>query len=213
MVKQNDEMVCYTARLSEPKLSKKELGDILSKYSTSYVIGYEVGELNERPHYQIYFESRSLKRTLEVPFRNQAKAAGLKGNAGWFLQVCEDRIKTIAYCLKDNDYLIEGISEADLQVAKEYDISVKNGLKTRKSNKRTQLQCIEDVYAEELKSLPHRGFGIAEITKLVVRYFKESGTLIREFALVSIVQTLALKYVPEYQGDLERRLLDKVLMK
>jgi len=78
---------------------------------------------------------------------------------------------------------------------------------------RKELQKIEEMYAEELKDLPCRGFGIAKITQLVVGYFKETGILVREFAMVSIVQTLSLKYVPEYAGDLERRILDKIVLK
>lgn len=197
----------YKLRVDTDNLDTIE--DVLKKYTSKYIVSLE-NEGKENPHTHSYIETDTKQATL----RNVLRKTFGAGNSSYSLKELDEQSpkEYLAYVIKEKNYR-HNLSEEVIKQAKEYDEKVKEGIKEKKQGRKTQLQKIEEMYAEELKDLPCRGFGIAKITQLVVGYFKETGILVREFAMVSIVQTLSLKYVPEYAGDLERRILDKIVLK
>jgi len=55
-----------------------------------------------------------------------------------------------------------------------------------------------------------KGFAMPEITDMVLKYYKENNILVREFQIISLVQTLSLQYIDGYLEEYSRRLVDKM---
>lgn len=176
--------------------------DVVRSLSNTYLYCVEGGD--ENPHCHFYVE---LSKT-SVTLRNKLKALGLRGNASYSLKSLDERypIEYLAYIVKQSRWKNHGVPQDVLELALAHDLKVKEQMAEKKLSRRTQLQKIEDACKfSELKDPPSADC----IIKAVVAYYKESGTLVREFQLVAISQTLALKYSPKYDSMLASRIYDK----
>lgn len=182
---------------------------LLDKYCDSYIVSYE-GEASDNPHCHGYLETTTKQATIRNAIRKQFGA----GNGSYSLKSLDERrpLEYLAYILKEGDYECSGISEEDLTKAKEHDLKVKNQLKEKKANRRTALQVIQDELSEELP--PREGETYEDYKKrlllLVIRWYKQKGTLIRQFMIVSQVQTLLLKYHEHGDHELYCSLIERI---
>ena len=190
------------------------IDSFLAKYSTGtwlYCLengmkpaGPETVLVVPNPHCHIYMESTFANTTLRVPIR---KAVG-SGNKAYSLVKCDHMpMKYFAYIVKEGRYYSSGISEETLKEALEYDDKVKEDMKNRKKRGTTVLQKIIDHYGWD----ENPPTWLPAITESVILYYKETGTLVREFAIISQVQTICLRYVPEYKDLLVKKISQKVM--
>lgn len=203
--------------------------ELCLKYFNTYLISFE-GRDTDNPHCHIF-------GTLKIEYKEPAlrsyirKAVG-SGNGNYSLKKLDNDkpIEYLAYCLKEDTNPRHNLPEALFKEAEEYNQKVKEEIKQKKANRRTQLQIIIDDHCshffpsdenpniyfyrtEPTKDDPNQYkifVGKETIINLVINYFKETGTLIRQFALISIIQTLLLKYVPDYSRELYNKIDDQI---
>jgi len=150
--------------------------------------------------------------TKEATLRKNLRELGLKGNGSYSLkEVDESPIEYIAYMMKEGQFYNCGISQEVIDKSRLYDIEVKKEIKSKKESKKTQLQRIEAYVSERLRS----NGGVQVITfagwiRHVIEWFKDEGTLFREFQVVSLAQTLFLKNNPEGVKVLEHYIKEKI---
>lgn len=115
-------------------------------------------------------------------------------------------LKYHAYMAKVSEPTYVGFSVASLSAMK-LQIEVRNKavkaeIAERKAKRRTVLQQMEDEfgYDKDGKSLT---LDVNMVCRDVCNFYRNHGKLVREFAMISQVQTLLLKYLPRYQNVLE----------
>lgn len=184
---------------------------LLDRYSYSYLVGFENQE-GSNPHIHAYLETNTKGPTLRASIRKYFGG----GNGSYSLKTTEeDPLEYIAYIIKDGRYEEENIDPELLTRALEYDRKIKAEIKEKKANRRTTLQKIEDRYFSDIVgdgpyilSKLDQHVTPSYIAESVVSYYKEEGILIRKFMLVSLVQTLCLKYTQTYANTLKNELLE-----
>lgn len=192
----------YSSRIDTHNVSF--INSFLAEYTTGTWMYCLEG--TDNPHCHMYFESTlATKKELDKMRYSIRKVVG-SGNKAYMLKKCDHMpMKYFAYMTKDGRYFHNGISEETLKEALEYDENVKSDL-SKKKTRMTILEQIIDFY--EYDTTPPTW--PAKITEDVVNFYKMNGTLVREFAMVSQVQTLCLKYLKDYTHVLEKRINEKV---
>ena len=178
----------------------------LAEYSTGTWMYCLEGKGTDNPHCHAYFESTfATKKELDKLRYSIRKKVG-SGNKAYMLKKCDHMpMEYFAYMVKDGDYYHQGMSEETLKEALEYDENVKSDL-SKKKQRMTILQKIEHHYSYA-QAPPTDARAIIHD---VIQYYRETETLVREFAIISQVQTLTLKYIPKYAGLLQDRVFEKV---
>lgn len=193
----------YKLRVDTDDLDKME--EILKKYSTNYIVSLE-NEGKDNVHSHSYFETTTKGPTI----RNVLRKIYGSGNSVYSLKELDEAepIEYLAYVIKEKKYRYN-VSEELIEKAKEYDSKVKEQIKEKKLKRRTVLQCLEDYIKEHHSSIFTNPYGPSQkdMVKIVVEYYKSQGILIRRFMLTSLVDTLSLKYVPNYSERLELEIL------
>lgn len=199
-------MKCFKLRVDLEDVSLDSVLDVVMHFSNVYMYCSEDSD-GDNPHCHFYLEVD--KGSAAV--RTKLRSLGLKGNSSYSLKELDERnpVEYLAYMMKGKDWKNCGVPEDIIEEAKNYDKKVKAQMKEKKAQRRTVLQKIEDEY-----DLP-KVWGDApptlkQVVSKVVEYHKKSGVLIREFAMVSITQTLCLKYMPSYESHLYCAIFDKV---
>lgn len=145
----------------------------------------------ENPHSHFYLE---LEKTPAL--RSYIRKTVGSGNTAYSLKKLDSLVPVeyLAYIIKCGEFRSHSV---DLSEAQAYDSSVKDKMKSDKK----RMSLIDKVIlfnrwdAESLLDYHNIISGIIE-------YYKDQGTLIREFQLVSLAQTLFLKFIPSYHDDL-----------
>lgn len=190
-----------------------------------YIYGYEIKA--ERPHYHIYVETDMTYAQVKYQLIKYFCDKTHRGNSVYAFSKIEYRdedtnlpLKYIGYCTKENNYKYENISDEDLKSAISIESKTQESIKEKKKSKQTQLQILCGILEslstkdEEYINIKNNATGTTwtkdDIINLVITYYKEKEILIRQFQLVSLCQTLALKYTPTYEYELRHKLNDLI---
>lgn len=186
---------------------------LCDKYAKEYLYTYEnTGE--ENPHVHMYLQLSKQSRTVRAYIR---KVFG-SGNGVYSLKELDEQypIEYLAYCMKLGEPT-HNLPNEIIDKAKSYDLDVKRSMKEKKSSRRTQLQILDDIIGTECElqgDVYVRSNGLIPckefVVDTVIRYYKDEKKLVREFMIVSLVQSLCLKYVPSYDYELKRKILDRI---
>lgn len=163
----------------------------------------------ENPHCHCYLKT-VLKRDTMVKRIKQLKNY-VKGNGFYSLRELipddDKNLKYHAYMCKESKPTYHGFTSDEIEEIKAYQSKVKEQIKEKKAKKRTILQQMEDKFNYK------RGEVFTDqVVEDVINFYEEQGTLVREFAMISQVQTLLLKYDPTYKMTLSvniHKALDK----
>lgn len=180
-------------KLRVDTIDPEVLGYITHHYSPDcYLVAVE-GLTDTNPHSHYYLEMEGKPTALRAYIRKTVGA----GNGIYSLVELdtEKPVEYLAYCIKGADYTSHNI---DLEPAKSHDFKIKNDRVKLKKEKKTVLQLIIEHYKYDETGISDRATCIDQ----VILYHKEKGVLIREFAMISIVQTLLLKYDSDYSVTL-----------
>lgn len=198
-------MLYYKLRVDTDDIDKIEA--ILKKYTSSYIVCLEnVGTDNTHSH--SYLETTEKQATL----RNVLRKTFGAGNSSYSLKELDERypIEYLAYVVKEKLYR-HNLPQCEIDKAIEYDNNIKNEMKEKKANRKTQLEKIIELNKEALESMKEgKGYALPDITKMVLKYYKDNKILVREFQIISLVQTLSLQYVDGYLDEYSRRIVDKM---
>ena len=201
-------MEYWKLRIHTDDIDKVE--DVLKKYATSYVVSFETAQ---REHIHSYLETTQKEATI----RNKLRKTFGSGNQTYSLKELDEEkpIEYLRYVVKDGLYR-HNLPQDLIDKAIESDLQVKEGMKEKKKSKKTQLVLIRERYFNK-RVKNHLGveedfkdYTLSYVLDSVMEYYEESDILIREFQLVSLIQTLSLKYVKGYKTKFRSRLLDKV---
>lgn len=203
--------------------------DMAKKYFERYVVSFE--DQRKHPHCHFYLEFKSSVKVLSFrQYLSRTFNTESKGNGRYALAELDstEPIEYLGYITKQGDYQTHEMCPFLMAEAIAHEVDLKASMKEKKKARRTQLQTIsEDCFGEAYLRTdgpvpgwkvkldpdnPNREQDLDQtyITKVVVDYYYEQGTLIREFALLSIIQTLTLKYDTNGREHLTQRLLEKL---
>lgn len=154
------------------------------------------------PHSHLYIETDIKRETMVSWIRKNIGA----GNRSYSLKKLEDEhniYKYIAYVIKEGDYH-QRVQSGLLEKAKEYDLKVKKEMSDKKKTVVERIKVdIGDTFDGSLYDL---------VDKVTDMYIAE-GKLVRQFQLVSIIQTLALHYnVDDFRKTYKMRLIEKIIL-
>jgi len=177
-------------------INHQDVKDLLEKYSPDcWVYSREkTGTLNEHVH--CYLETRSNSATIRTQIRRKFGS----GNGKYSLKELDEQrpIEYMAYIIKDNVFFYHNIDDFTIVEYQEYNMDVVDEMKRKKNSRKTQLETLK----EKAEETPGQIDSIESCVDFVVQYYKDTGKLVRKFQIISLAQTLALKYVPEYEHSL-----------
>lgn len=145
----------------------------------------------ENPHSHFYLE---LDKTPAL--RAYIRKTVGSGNTAYSLKKMDSLkpVEYLAYIIKCGEFRSHNVA---LEEAQAYDSSVKDKMKSDKK----RMSLIDKVIQHHhWDTEPPREYHY--IIGGIIQYYKDQGTLIREFQLVSLAQTLFLKFIPDYGEDL-----------
>lgn len=135
-----------------------------------------------------------------------AKSFG-KGNKFFSYKKVSDTVKYLAYMIKEGD-LQGNVMSYDpelLKQASEYDAQVKKDLKAKKEK-----GPVWQMIMNEMEAKGETDWSPANVTRYVIYWNKRETKLVREFFMVSTIQTILLQKNEDYSIQLESSLMDKV---
>lgn len=186
---------------------KEKFREFLLKYTDKYLFAME-NKGKENTHIHAYMETTTKQATLRTNIRKRFGS----GNGVYSLKELDAAapVEYLAYCIKEDKSYDTNLSPEVIDLAKEYDFQVKKEIKEKKANRKTILQKIQAEYEFEIGK-----YDADQIITIVIQYTKDHELPVREFAMLSQVQTLLLKYSPEYFHTLSCNLhkgIDKTRM-
>lgn len=121
-------------------------------------------------------------------------------------------IEYLAYCIKQKRYR-HNLPEYVIANAIEHNDKVVSEMKKKKTERKTILQQIIEAHEGELFLLEEMDLGKAVHTTyhIVVNFYKEKKALIREFQILSLVQTILVQYVSYYPNVMYKNVYDKLI--
>lgn len=196
-------MYYYKLRV-DLKVPKEQIVTLVSDASNSYC--YVVEQLETNPHIHFYLETLVLQPALRARIR---KLVG-SGNGTYSLKNTEEHpIEYLAYLLKEGTPIYFNIPEGVRTLSVEYDAKVKAERKALKASRETRLQKLKTFIAKGLEEAK-ANWNLPNVTRLTLLYYKEEQLLVREFAIVSQIQTILLQEDDEYFRVLSNRIRDKL---
>lgn len=183
--------------------------NFLDKYSDCYLISFENQE-TDNPHCHGYLETTTKQATIRNAIRKQYGG----GNGSYSLKSLDEErpLEYLAYIIKEGDYVNSGIPEETLAKAKEHDALVKTQMKEKAKQRRTTLEVLQEELASDLVVQQDESYirYKERILMAVIHWYKKKGTLIRQFMIVSQVQTLLLKHHPDGDMHLSCQIIDRI---
>lgn len=129
--------------------------------------------------------------------RNHIRKEGFTGNKSYSISTVKDKIKTLAYIMKDGTFQIKNISTEDLELARKYDGEVKADIKKKTS---------KDIIAyleSQFHSLHNMGCNpdnvTAQVGQELLQYYLDNKIQIRRFQFQTIIDTLGCKHSLQYR--------------
>lgn len=188
-------MKYYKIRIDLNNTTKEAVVKLLTKYTTRFILGWE-DLLTDNPHCHAFAHSLTKVSTLRSNFRKLT--GGGNGNYSCPEMLDEYPIEYIAYILKQNDNFYHLFPQEIVDKAKVYDLQVKKEIKEKKKSKQTIL----DQIIAEYKYNENPPSDTLQVVTDVISFYQTHGKLVREFAMVSQVQTLLLRYIEDYKYTL-----------
>lgn len=185
----------------------------VEKYN--YVLETPTG-VNPNPHIHYHLVSAFkrdtfVKRIKKLPEYSMEEVSS-HGNGFYSLKKLtpddDGYLRYDAYLCKQGPPTYVGYSTDECIDILNFQEKVTDEMAVAKKARRTQYQCIVDEYFSNAQD----GFiGAIKVTELycvecVVDYYHKERKLVREFMMLSLIQTLCLQYVPHYQRLFEDRL-------
>lgn len=186
-------------------LSDTTLEDVLKCLRDCYAYAYVLeGKMTDNPHVHFYLYTMVKDATLRKRLRNLK----LSGNKSYSLKELgeKDPIEYFAYMMKEGTPVWHNIDAKVISDSADYNKKVRDSIKKTKEAKKTILQQLIDI----IDAKGDDDWTKVEIMNIVIDFYKKRCVLVREFQLVSLCQTLCLKYVPLYDRELARRLYDRI---
>ncbi len=192
-------MEYYKLRI-DLSISIAKIVNLVAKASNSYC--YVLEKLEHNPHVHFYLETLVLNETLRARIR---KLCG-KGNRSYSLKKVEKHpMEYLAYLLKEGKPVYVNIPDVVISESIAYDEKVKADLKAKKS---ARLKMPEKIlaYMEEKKW----NINPPNILTSVLMYVKENKILVREFYIISLVQTICLQNCDGYLLKLSNKIRERM---
>lgn len=202
-------MIHYKLRIDSHSDDNLLITKGMSKYSYCYE-GTDLG--NPHMHFHIISD---LKRASLIA-RVKALPHYVKGNGFYSLRELRPEddgyLRYDAYIMKETKPVYVGYSSDEITAIEEFDAKIKQEIKEKKQSRKTILQQIDDKYFSEVDDGILDGTYVMKefVVDKVLEFFQESGSLVREFQMISICQTLCLKYVRSYSFTLRNKILEKI---
>jgi len=194
-------MISYKIRIDSHDRDNIKL--LLGKYSDRYMLAFE-GESSENPHCHGLFASSAKPATIRSNLRKQFG----KGNGSYSMKELDEEypLEYMSYIVKEGNYIVHNIPTDIIEKAVEHDKQVKLEMKTKKENRKTILdQIIAKYNYEEDPPLDTH-----QVIDNVIDFYKTERKPVREFAMVSNVQTLLLRYVDSYRFTLSTNIFKAI---
>lgn len=183
---------------------------IITKGHSVYAYCYENNPDGDNAHMHFYLET-SLKRASLIA-RIKSLETFKPGNGFYSCRELqpesgEDKyLAYLAYLKKDGKSHFYGFtSDMEKQIT-DYNDKVKNQIKQRKASKKTIIEQIIEHYKYEDKP----PLDTNQVVTDLIAFYKDQGKLVREFAMVSQVQTLLLRYFDDYSYTLGLNILKQI---
>lgn len=189
-----------------------ELGLVkfFDRYSDRYLYCNEVSKEGVY-HIHAYFESDTPKATIRAAIRRKWG----DGNRNYSLKELDEELplEYVSYCCKDGDYHYKNIDKEFIDDCLSRNEEIQREIKEKKKSRKTTLQQIEHEYFQDVDE--HNVKNDEYITKeyvvdSVLNYYKTKNVLIRRFMIVSLCQTLCIKYVNSYERQFREKILDEL---
>jgi len=196
----------FKLRIDTHSLGSLDVVDGIDRYS--YV--YHDNEEGTNPHMHFFIETMLTQGALRARVKKLPDyKKGKKGNSFYSLREMQPGDNPEFPYLKYHAYMpynhgrpaevtYVGFDQSKLDrlriAVKQYSNEIKAEQAERRQSRKTILQQMEDEF--QFEQNPPEDLHV--ITYQVVQFYKKHGKLVRKFAMVSQVQTLALKYLPGY---------------
>lgn len=207
-------MKFYKLRVDLHAVTSDDIVSLVSQYADVYAYCIEGGDTN--PHMHVYLEMSATSQN----FRLKLRGLKLSGNKDYSLKEVEDRypIEYLAYMMKEGHFTSYNLPEDIITQVTDYNERVKEEIKEKKANKRTQLEIVTEAW----RALKNKPEDLEDITQFVLSQFE--GKLLREFQIVSLVQSLCYhenasirlrdggaRVLVKFRSEYHRRLASKIL--
>lgn len=198
--------------------------DMLLKDVKRYYIVNETSSQNVG-HLQAWVDLGDMKvatfRRHLREFTRSHSEAGDSGNKYFSCKQCDEELppSLLSYFMKEDRKPITNLLEEDLKEAVKQQEKYKQDIKDKIANKKPVLEKIDDIIQSRMVDgrcyIDEQGckrvWTEFTIYDVVMEYIMSSKSLVREFFVVSLCQTLCLRYVGSYNGRFKSRILDKIL--
>lgn len=186
-----EQLLPYKLRVDT--VDKQIITHICTHYSPKKWVYCTENVMGENPHSHYYLE---MSKKTKIAMADYIRKHVGSGNRVYATAQCKEfePVEYLAYLTKQGDYESHNI---DLTKAIEYDEKVKQIIAEKKVQPKTQLDKIQ-LWSVE------KGIEFSDVHSIidtVIDYYKEQGILVRQFQIVSLVQTLSLKYLPDYRDQ------------
>lgn len=183
----------------------------VDRYSTRYFFCFE--DQYDHPHFHLYIETNSKQATI----RNYVRKNFGGGNGSYSMKNCEETpVEYIAYMMKQGQYRTN-LDEEIIETARKHDLKVKDEIKKKKESKKTIYQKLKEIIPAKFEEhkvewdISHTPTITEEfILDTVIDWYAETETSVREFQIVSQVQTLSLYFIPSYREKLKNNIRMKM---
>lgn len=215
------ETLYWHLRVTVPHSKKPEILDLIKSLGSNYILAAEISDAGVE-HFQAITaipDRKELTKRLnemDVP----------RGNRGRMCSRLRETLpQCIAYLLKDNNYEINGFNQ---EIISEAQAIYEAFSASRKSKtKLSKLDQIREIIKRDLKitKLDKNDIYVSSqddgseficneefILDKVLEFYRDSKSLVREFYIISVVQTLCLEFVNYYPMMFRQRLLEKIKM-
>lgn len=206
--------------VKEEYTPQQAIDAITEKHDTFYIWCNE--KMNsDNAHTHIYMDCDLTETTL----RNRIRKYITSGNKAYSLvpaKYKDDQDPTygtgyigrsIAYCMKGDEFDQAGIPDDIIDKCREYDEDVKMDLKTKKSKntqsaKYRELCELIEAHCESQRNtfskqnIPYPCISQNDIIDIVIKYYKDQDLSFSVSGLTIMVNRLSLKYIPGYESHL-----------
>jgi len=153
---------------------------------------------SENPHSHGYLKIKQRYESIQA-LRQWARKNIGKGNGAYSIKELDEEypIAYLAYIIKENRYVTD-IPDEVMDEVRLYDEKVKTEMSEKKKSRRSQLQILTEIIQtrideDDIDIYPQI------VADIVINYYMENDKLIREFQIISLVQTLVMKFNEEYR--------------
>lgn len=211
------ELAYYKLRLTVPDTDSiihyLDHGNKGYPISETYVVVKEgVVDPDKQVHHHLYFETLVKNATIRSHIRNIWGHIAER-NALYSMKTIEDRLplEYLAYLMKEGAPVYKNISSETIESASlvQEEKQKAHKEKKRKAKKSTQVELLMEEFQ---KTWEAHEYHIDHVIRDVVRYYKTSDTLIREFSIKMYIQTILVRH-NEFYGDYEfsKKIKDSLL--